>query len=53
MIVYSSTKSEFRQDVRDNRFDQLIRYVYLHNIGHSTSKSEIESWKNSMLMLNR
>ncbi len=23
MIVYSSTKSKFRQDVRDNRIEQL------------------------------
>jgi len=51
MIVYSSTKSEFRQDVHDNRIEQLILEAYLRNLGHSTSKSEIESWKNSMMYM--
>jgi DUF2075 family protein len=51
MIVYSSTKSEFRQDVRNNRIEQLILEAYLRNFGHSTSKSEIRSWKNSMMYM--
>ncbi len=51
MIVYSSTKSEFRQDVRDNRIEELIHEAYLRNLGHSTSKSEIDSWKNSMMYM--
>lgn len=51
MIVYSSTKSEFRQDVRDNQIEQLILKAYRRNLGHSTSKSEIESWKNSMMYM--
>jgi len=51
MIVYSSTKSEFRQDVRDNRIEKLILKAYLHNLGRSTSKSEIDSWKNSMMYM--
>jgi hypothetical protein len=51
MIVYSSTKSEFRQDVRDNRIEELILEAYRRNLGHSTSKSEIESWKNSMMYM--
>ena len=52
MIVYSSTKLEFRQDVRNNRIEELIHEAYLRNLGHSTSKSEIESWKNSMMYMN-
>jgi len=51
VIVYSSTKSEFRQDVRDNRIENLILDAYQRNLGHSTSKSEIESWKNSMMYM--
>ncbi len=51
MIVYSSTKSEFRQDVRNNQIEQLILKAYRRNLGHSTSKSEIESWKNSMMYM--
>ena len=52
MIVYSSTKSEFRQDVLGNRIEELILEAYVRNLGHSTSKSEIDSWKNSMMYMN-
>ena len=48
MIVYAATKSEFRQDVRNNQIEERIHEAYLRNLGHSTSKSEIDSWKNSM-----
>ena len=51
MIVYASTKSEFRQDVRDNRIEESILEAYLRNLGHSTSKPEIDSWKNSMMYM--
>ena len=51
MIVYSSTKSEFRQDVGNNRIEALILEAYKRNLGHSTSKSEIDSWKNSMMYM--
>jgi len=40
MIVYSSTKSEFRQDVHDNRIEESILKAYRRNLGHSTGKSE-------------
>ena len=51
MIVYSSTKSDFRQDVRDNRIEESIHAAYVSNLGHSTSQSEINSWKNSMMYM--
>jgi DUF2075 family protein/SOS-response transcriptional repressor LexA len=51
MIVYASTKSEFRQDVRNNRIESLILQAYKRNLGHSTSESEIASWKNSMMYM--
>ena len=51
MIVYSSVKSDFRQDVRDNRIEEIILEAYLRNLGHSTGKSEIASWKNSMMYM--
>lgn len=51
MIVYTSTKSEFRQDVRDNRIETRILEAYQRNLGHSTSESEIASWKNSMMYM--
>lgn len=51
MIVYSSTKSDFRQDVRENRIEESIHAAYVSNLGHSTSQSEINSWKNSMMYM--
>ena len=48
MIVYSSTKSEFRDQVRNNAIEQIILDDFRRRLGHSTSKSEVESWKNSM-----
>ena len=51
MIVYSSVKSEFRQDVRNNLIADKILTAYQRNLGHSTSKSEIDSWKNSMMYM--
>ena len=52
MIVYASTKSEFISDVRHNRIEEEIHSAFQRNLGHSTSKSEIDSWKNSMMYMN-
>jgi len=52
MIVYASTKSEFISDVRHNRIEEAILAAYQRSLGHSTSKSEIDSWKNSMMYMN-
>ena len=51
MIVYSATKTEFRQDVRDNQIADRILEAYQRQLGHSTSQSEIDSWKNSMMYM--
>ncbi len=51
MIVYSATKTEFRQDVRDNLIADRILEAYKRNIGQGTSESEIRSWANSMLYM--
>ncbi len=51
MIVYAATKSEFRQDVRDNQIAERILESYQRQLGRSTSKSEIDSWKNSMMYM--
>ena len=48
MIVYSATKSEFRDHVRNNRIESVILAGFQRYLGHSTSRSEIDSWKNSM-----
>ena len=51
MIVYAATKTEFRQDVRNNLIADRILDAYQRNLGHSTSESEIKSWANSMLYM--
>lgn len=51
MIVYAAVKSEFRQDVRNNLIADKILTAYQRHLGHSTSKSEIDSWKNSMMYM--
>jgi len=48
VIVYASTKTEFRQDVLNNQIEARILEAYQRHLGHSTSQSEIDSWKNSM-----
>lgn len=48
MIVYSSTKTGFRDDVKQNRIEDAILAGFRRQLGHGTSAAEMESWKNSM-----
>lgn len=52
MIVYSAVKSEFIDDVNTNVIADKILGRFRDRLGHSTSKSEIDSWKNSMMYMN-
>ena len=52
MIVYSATRSEFTKDVFSNQIEEKILSALKLKAGMSTSKSEIESWKNSMQYMN-
>lgn len=47
MIVYEATKEEFMRDVRARIIDEKIYEEYKRLIGR-TSKSEINSWRNSL-----
>ncbi len=51
MIVYDSTKSDFRADVKNNLIEKKILEKFQQNLGHKTSKSEIASWQNSMMYM--
>jgi len=51
MIIYSSTKKDFRNDVRTNQVDQKIHTEFIRNLGHKTAKNEVESWRNSMMYM--
>jgi hypothetical protein len=52
MIVYSATRAEFTADVYANVIEAKILAAFRARLGQSTSKNEIESWKNSMQYMN-
>jgi DUF2075 family protein len=52
MIVYSGTRDQFSNDVYSNVIEEKILEAFKRRTGHSTSHSEIESWKNSMQYMN-
>ena len=52
MIVYSATRGDFNQDVLFNRIEQQILVAFTSKLGHGTSNSEIQSWKNSLQYMN-
>lgn len=51
MIVYQSTKLNFTQDVITNNIENVILDIFQRKIGHTTTKSEINAWKNSMMYM--
>jgi len=51
MIVYQSTKLNFTQDVITNNIENVILDIFKKKIGHITTKSEINAWKNSMMYM--
>lgn len=53
MIVYQATKAEFSHDVLSDLIEHRILDFFRKNLKRSTTKSEIESWKNSMLYMDK
>lgn len=51
MMVYTANKMDFMDDVRSNDIDTKILAAFKRNLGHSTSDSEITSWRNSMMYM--
>ncbi len=48
MIVYSSTKRGFLSDVLSGYVDKRILASFVRELGHSTGKSQLDSWRHSM-----
>ena len=46
MIIYSSTKRGFVSDVMTNQIEKRILSSFVREMGHSTGKAEIASWRN-------
>lgn len=53
MIVYSATKSEFKDDVMKNDIGNIIHDAFQTATGRRTSKAEIDSWVNSLQYMDR
>jgi DUF2075 family protein len=53
VIVYSSTKAGFQQDVMTNDIGGIIYDAYKVATQRSTGKSEIDSWVNSLQYMDR
>ena len=53
MIVYSATKANFHGDVDTNNIGNIILDVFQTVTGHSTSRSEVDSWTNSLQYMDR
>jgi len=53
MIVYSATKDQFQNDVMSNDIENIIYATYKEITGHSTGRSEIDSWRNSLQFMDR
>lgn len=51
MQVYAANKIEFMDDVRSNIIETKILEAFKRNLGHSTTNSEIASWRNSMMYM--
>ena len=49
--VYSSTCQDFIRDVGTGQIASIVERAYTRAYGHSTSESEIRSWKNSLAAL--
>ena len=48
MLVYTSTKNKFIDDVRTNRIDEIVESEVLRKLKHKTGTSEVLSWKHSL-----
>lgn len=48
MLVYTSTKNKFIDDVRTNRIDEIVEQEVFRKLNHHTGNKEIASWKNSL-----
>ncbi len=53
MIVYSTTKSGFQNDIMTNNIGQIILGKYQDTTGKNTGVSEFNSWTNSLQFMDR
>ena len=52
MIVYASTKEHFIKDVTNDNIEEVILREFKKKLKRSTSSTEIESWRDSLMYMN-
>jgi len=52
MILYSTSKKEFSADVISNQIEKKLIEAFRHRIGRNVGKSEVDSWRNSLMYMN-
>ncbi|MBF4487739.1 DUF2075 domain-containing protein [Flavobacterium sp. CSZ] len=52
MIIYQNSKESFCNDVISNNIENVIHDFFKLKLGQTTSKTEISSWRNSMMYMN-
>jgi len=53
MIIYQNSKASFINDVLTNNIDGIINDFFRSNVGYTTTKSEMNAWKNSLQYMDR
>ena len=53
MIVYSSSKCDFQDDVMSNDIGNIVLENYKRATGRNTGRSEVDSWTNSLQYMER
>lgn len=53
MIVYLSTKDDFRSDVLSNRIEEKVHGELQRKLGKTVGDSELASWRNSLPYMDR
>lgn len=51
MLVYNKQKKDFLEDVLSNNIETIILDFFQKKLERTTQKSEIDSWKNSMMYM--
>lgn len=53
MLVYLATTDEFAEDIRQNRIETRVLEGFRKNLGRTTSASEVASWRNSLMYMEK
>lgn len=53
MIVYSSTKEGFQEDVLSGNIDGIIHEQVRKKLHHSVAKNEVNSWRSSLMYMDK